>query len=59
MLIDYFNGCACSLDIAVQIKLMGKYLLVFTGLWFIIYLSLPSENYKIVSWKKKNFKEKL
>jgi hypothetical protein len=51
MWIDYFNGCARarSLGIAVQIKIMGEPPLVFTGLWFGIYLGLPSENYKIVS----------
>jgi hypothetical protein len=31
--------------------------LVFTGLWFGIYLGLPSEKYKIVSWKKKEFED--
>jgi hypothetical protein len=57
--IDYFNGCARarSLDIAAQIKIMGEPSLVFTGLWFGIYLGLPSEKYKIVSWKKKEFKD--
>jgi hypothetical protein len=36
MLIDYFNGCAhaCSLGIAIKIKIMGELLFVFTGLWF-------------------------
>jgi hypothetical protein len=58
MWIDYFNGYAraCSLGIAAQIKIMRESLLVFTGLWFDIYLGLPSEKYKIVSWKKKAFK---
>jgi hypothetical protein len=53
--IDYFNGCACarSLGIAAQTKIMGEPPLVFTCLWFGIYLGLPSEMYKIVSWKKK------
>jgi hypothetical protein len=36
---------------------MGEPLLVFTGLWFGIYLGLPSEKYKIVSWKKKEFED--
>jgi hypothetical protein len=36
---------------------MGEPPLVFTGLWFGIYLGLPSEKYKIVSWKKKEFKD--
>jgi hypothetical protein len=59
MWIDYFNGCACacSLGIVAQIKIMGEPSLVFTGLWFGIYLGLPSEKYKIVSWKKKAFKD--
>jgi hypothetical protein len=59
MWIDYFNGCACarSLGIAAQIKIMGEPPLVFTGLWFGIYLGLPSEKYKIVSWKKKEFED--
>jgi hypothetical protein len=59
MWIDYFNGCACarSLGIATQIKIMGEPLLVFTGLWFGIYLGLPLEKYKIVSWKKKEFED--
>jgi hypothetical protein len=59
MWIDYFNGCAraCSLGIAAQIKIMGEPPLVFIGLWFGIYLGLPSEKYKIVSWKKKEFED--
>jgi hypothetical protein len=59
MWIDYFNGCAraCNLGIAAQIKIMGEPLLVFTGLWFGIYLGLPSKKYKIVSWKKKEFED--
>jgi hypothetical protein len=59
MWIDYFNGCvrARSLGIAAQIKIMGEPPLVFTGLWFGIYLGLPSEKYKIVSWKKKEFED--
>jgi hypothetical protein len=36
---------------------MGEPLLVFTGLWFGIYLGLPSEKYKIVSCKKKEFED--
>jgi hypothetical protein len=36
---------------------MGEPSLVFTGLWFGIYLGLPSEKYKIVSWKKKEFED--
>jgi hypothetical protein len=59
MLIDYFNGCARAhgLGIAAQIKIIGESLLVFTGLWFGIYLGLPSEKYKIVSWEKKEFED--
>jgi hypothetical protein len=55
MWIDYFNSCARarSLGIAAQIKIMGEPPLIFTGLWFGIYLGLPSEKHKIVSWKKK------
>jgi hypothetical protein len=51
MLIDYFNGyaCACSLGIAThKIKIMREPSLVFTGLWFGIYLGLPLEKCKIV-----------
>jgi hypothetical protein len=57
MWIDNFNGyiCAHSLDIAAQIKILGEPSLVFIGLWFGIYLGLPSEKYKIMSWKKKEF----
>jgi hypothetical protein len=58
MLIDYFNGCARarSLGIAAQIKIMGEPSLVFTGLWF-GFIRLPSEKYKIMSWKKKEFED--
>jgi hypothetical protein len=58
MLIDYFNGCARarSLSIAAQIKIMGEPSLVFIGLWFGS-IRLPSEKYKIMSWKKKEFKD--
>jgi hypothetical protein len=31
--------------------------LVFLGLWFDIYLQLSLEMYKIVLWKKKEFKD--
>jgi hypothetical protein len=40
-----------------QIKIMGEPSSVFTGLWFVIYLWLPSEEYKIVFWKKKEFED--
>jgi hypothetical protein len=58
MLIDNFNGCARarSLGIAAQIKIMGEPSLVFTGLWF-GFIRLPSEKYKIMSWKKKEFED--
>jgi hypothetical protein len=36
---------------------MGEYSLVFKGLGFDIYFNLPSEQYKIISWKKKEFKD--
>jgi hypothetical protein len=57
--LDYFNGYARarSLGIVAQIKIMGESPLVFTGLWFGIYLGLPSEKYKIVSSKKKEFED--
>jgi hypothetical protein len=61
MLVDCFNGCvrARSLGIAAQIKNMGAPLLVFAGIWHdicIIIFWLPSEKYKIISWKKKSLK---
>jgi hypothetical protein len=58
MLIDYFNGSvrARSLGIAAQIKIMGEPSLVFTCLWF-SFIRLPSEKYKIMSWKKKEFED--
>jgi hypothetical protein len=39
---------------------MGEPSLVFAGLWSdtsIIFLRLPSEKYKIVLWKKKEFED--
>jgi hypothetical protein len=58
MLLDYFNGYAHvrSLGIAAQIKIMGEPSLVFTGLWF-DFIRLPSEKYKIMLWKKKEFED--
>jgi hypothetical protein len=58
MVIDYFNGCtrACSLGIADQIKIMGEPSLVFLGQWF-GFIRLPSEKYKIMLWKKKEFED--
>jgi hypothetical protein len=57
--IDYINGYARvhSLGIAARIKIMGEPSLIFTGLWFGIYLGLSSEKYKIVSWRKKEFED--
>ena len=61
MLVDYFNDCvrARSLGTAVQKTIMGEPFLVFTGLWFAIFvvLRLPSEKYKIVSWMKKELED--
>jgi hypothetical protein len=56
MVIDYFNGCTCarSLGIAAQIKIMGEPSLVFSVHWF-NFIRLPSEKYKIMSWKRKEF----
>jgi hypothetical protein len=47
--IDYFNGCvrARRLGIVAQIKIMGEPSLVFSSMWFNIYLRLPPENYKM------------
>jgi hypothetical protein len=50
-------ACACSLGIVAQIEIKEEPSLVFLGLWFGIYLGLPSEKYKIMSWKKKKFKD--
>jgi hypothetical protein len=36
---------------------MGEPSLVFSGLWFGIYLRLPLGKYKIVLWKKKEFED--
>jgi hypothetical protein len=59
MLIDYFNGCARARNLAItaQIKSTGESSLVFTCLWVVIYLCLASENYKILSCKKKEFED--
>jgi hypothetical protein len=56
--IDYFNGCARarSLGIAAQIEIMREPLFVFLGQWF-GFIRLPSEKYKIISWKKKEFED--
>jgi hypothetical protein len=59
MVIDYFNGYARahSLGIVDQIKIMGESSLIYSGLWFCTYLRLSPRKYKIVSWKKKEFKD--
>jgi hypothetical protein len=54
-MIDYFNGCVI-LDTAAQIKIMQEPSLVFTCPWF-DFLRLPSEIYKIMSWKKKEYED--
>jgi hypothetical protein len=54
------EASACSLGTAVKIKIMGKPSLLYTGLWFGTYallIRLPSEKYKIASWKKKGFED--
>jgi hypothetical protein len=58
MVIEYFNGytCARSFGIAAQIKINGEPSLVFSGHWF-NFIRLPSEKYKIISWKKKYFED--
>jgi hypothetical protein len=58
MVIDHFNGCAhvCSLGITSKIKIIGESSLVFICLWFGL-LWLPLEKYKVVLWKKKEFKD--
>ena len=47
--------------LALRLKIhLGESSLVFTGLWFGIYvivLWLPSEKYKIEFWKKKGFED--
>jgi hypothetical protein len=62
MLDDYSNGCARarSLGTRAKIKIMGEPSLVFIGLWFdthVLFMRLPSEKYKIVSWKKNDYKD--
>jgi hypothetical protein len=39
---------------------MGELTLVFADLWFgsrVLFMRLPSENYKIASWKKYDFED--
>ena len=47
--------------LALRLKIKkGEPSVVFTGLWFGVFgvvLRLPSENYKIVSWKKKGLED--
>jgi hypothetical protein len=46
-----------SFSTAAQIKIIGEpNSLIFTGLWF-SFIRLPSEKYKIMLWKKKEFKD--
>jgi hypothetical protein len=53
----YFGGrWRRSLGIVAQIKIMGEHSLVFIGLWFGS-IRLPSEKYKIMSRKKKEFED--
>ena len=48
-----------GLALRLKIKIMGELSLVFTGICADIYVTFrfPSEKYKIVSWKKKEFKD--
>lgn len=49
-----------AIALRLKIKIMGEPSLVFTGLWFnifVIFQRLPLEKYKIVSWKKKEFED--
>jgi hypothetical protein len=62
MLYDYFNSCAraCNLGTVAKIKIMGEPSLVFTGLRFgtyVLFMRLPSEKYKIASWKNNDFED--
>jgi hypothetical protein len=45
-----------ALALRLELKLWGEPSLVFTGLWFGL-IRLPSEKYKIMSWKKKEFED--
>jgi hypothetical protein len=61
-MLDDYNGCARarSLGTAAKIKIMGEPSLVFTGLWFgthILFMRLPLEKHKIVSWKKNDYED--
>jgi hypothetical protein len=57
MLIDYFNGCARarSLGIAAQ-KIMREPSLVFTGLWFGIYIGLLQKSTRLCHGRRKSLK---
>jgi hypothetical protein len=62
MLDDYSNGCARAhnLGTTAKIKIMGEPSLVFTGLCFgthALFIRLPSEKYKIASWKKNDYED--
>jgi hypothetical protein len=59
---DYSNGCARARNLctAAKIKIMGESSLVFTGLWFgtyVLFMRLPSEKYKIASWKNNDYED--
>jgi hypothetical protein len=41
---------------ATEIKIMGEPSLIFTGMWF-GFFRLPSEIYKIMLWKKKEYED--
>jgi hypothetical protein len=43
MFIDYFNSYARARSLSIASQIMGEPLLIFTGLWFDIYLWLTSE----------------
>jgi hypothetical protein len=45
-----------ALALWLQIKIMGGPSLVLLGQWF-SFIRLPSEKYKIMSWKKKEFED--
>jgi hypothetical protein len=57
MLVDYFNGCIECLALALWLKskIMGRTLdCIFRSIFstYVIYLPLPLDKYKIVSWNE-------
>jgi hypothetical protein len=49
-----------ALTLRDKIKIMGEPSLIFTGLWFgthVLFMRLPSEKYKITSWKKNDYED--